>query len=85
MTPNPTNSQILASLRNFLLAVLPATGSDGKPVQVVVGQTNRVPQVASVDFVIITPIRFDRFETNVDSYQGMPSGMPSSPTRGTRL
>jgi hypothetical protein len=69
MTIAPTNSQILASLRNFLLAVLPTTGSDGLPVQVIVGQTNRVPQVTSVDFVIITPIRFERIETNVDSYQ----------------
>ncbi|MHB8272822.1 phage neck terminator protein [Bradyrhizobium sp.] len=65
----PTQSNILAALRNFLLAVLPATGSDGLPIQVVVGQTNRVPQVTSVDFVIITPIRVERLETNVDSYQ----------------
>jgi hypothetical protein len=69
MTPSPTTDNVFASLRSFLLAVLPATGSDGKPVQVVLAQVNRVPEVSSADFVIMTPIRFERIETNVDSYQ----------------
>ncbi len=60
MTPSPTQSNVQAALRNFLLAVLP----DG--VEVVAGQPNRVPEVEGDDFVIMTPIRFMRLETNVD-------------------
>lgn len=69
MTPSPTTSQVLASLRTFLLAVLPATGSDGLPVEVILAQINRVPEPKASDFVIITPTRFERIETNVDTYQ----------------
>jgi hypothetical protein len=69
MIPAPTQSNILSSLRSFLLAVLPATGSDGLPISVILAQTNRVPEPAGADFAIMTPIRFERLETNVDSYQ----------------
>jgi hypothetical protein len=68
MTPNPTQANVLASLRSFLTAVLPATGVDGNPVSVVLGQINRVPEVAGTDFVIMSPLRQERIETNVDSY-----------------
>lgn len=69
MTPSPTTSQVLTALRTFLLAVLPATGSDGLPVEVILAQINRVPEPKASDFVIITPTRFERIETNIDTYQ----------------
>jgi hypothetical protein len=69
MTPTPTQSQIMQQLRSFLLAVLPATGSDNKPISVIAGQQNRVPEPASGDFVIITPIRRRRLATNLDQLE----------------
>lgn len=48
-------------MRSFLLAVLPAG------VQVVAGQSNRAPEIKAADFVVMTPIRFVRLRTNVDS------------------
>ena len=61
------NQRVQAALVNFLTAVLPLIGSDGKPVSIVAAQQNRVPEPAGTDFVIITPIRFERLETNVDT------------------
>lgn len=61
MTPIPTVSEILTSLRSFLTAVLPTD------VQVVQGQPNRVPEVSASRFVIMSPPRFERLETNVDT------------------
>jgi hypothetical protein len=52
---------------NFLTGVLPATGSDGKPVSVIAAQQNRVPEPVGTDFCLITPIRFERLETNYDT------------------
>lgn len=43
--------------------VLPA----GTPI--IAGQANRVSEPAAPDFVVFTPIRRERIETNVDSYQ----------------
>lgn len=63
LTPAPTQSNLLAALRSFLTAVLPSG------VEVVVGQINRVPEVIGDNFVIMTPIRQRRIETNVDTYQ----------------
>ena len=65
--PTPNQSTVQAALVNFLTAVLPSIGSDGKPVSIVAAQQNRVPEPAGTDFVIITPIRFERLETNVDT------------------
>lgn len=62
MTPSPTQSNVMASLRSFLLAVLPAG------VVVVPAQQNLVPEPAGTDFVVMTPTRFERLSTNVDSY-----------------
>ena len=62
MTPTPTQTNIMASLRSFLLAVLPAG------VAVVPAQQNLVPEPAVSDFVVMTPTRFERLATNVDSY-----------------
>lgn len=62
MTPSPTQDQIQTQLRSFLLAVLPAG------VDVLEAQVNRVPEPSGPSYVLMTPTRFDRIETNVDSY-----------------
>lgn len=56
-----TQDDVQAALGNFLLAVLP-TGFD-----VVVGVQNRVPEPASANFVVMSPIRFTRLRTNIDT------------------
>jgi hypothetical protein len=68
MTVSPTNDQIATAMRSFLLAVLPSTGSGGNPVQVILAQPNRVPEPSSADFVVMTPLRMERLETNFDSF-----------------
>lgn len=60
MTPSPTRSDVQAALRAFLLNVLPAG------TKVLAAMDNRVPEVVDGDFVIMTPIRFQRLETNID-------------------
>jgi hypothetical protein len=68
MTPFPTQSNLQAALASFLAAVLPSTGSDGLPLNVIVAEQNRIPSPQGADFVVMTPIRFERIETNVNSY-----------------
>lgn len=58
----PTQSNILAAMRSFLLAVMPSD------VEVVAAQPNRVAEVASTRFVMMSPPRFSRLSTNRDSY-----------------
>lgn len=65
----PTQSNTQAALRAFLLDVLPAYGPDGNPVEVIAAVQNRVPEPEGTSFVVMTPTRFERLETNVDSYQ----------------
>lgn len=48
-------------LKASLAAVLPAT------VEIVQAQDNRVPEPQGSDFIIMTPMRRDRLETNVDT------------------
>lgn len=62
MIPSPTQSNVYQQLRSFLLSVLPAG------VVVVPAQQNRVPEPAGVAFVVMSSIRQERLETNVDSY-----------------
>ena len=57
----PNQSAILKALRSFLLGILPSK------VEVILAQVNRVPEPKAKDFVLMTPIRRDRLETNVDS------------------
>lgn len=52
----------MASLRQFLLAVLPSG------VEVIRGQENRTPEPLILDFVTMTPLFRERLETNTDSY-----------------
>ena len=62
MTPSPTQSNVLAALRSFLLGVLPSS------VGVYQAQQNRVPEPQEADFVIMTPLRNPRLATNVDGF-----------------
>lgn len=57
---SPTQSDVQAALRSFLLAVMPPN------TDVVVAQQNRVPEPKCPNFVIITPTRFKRLATNID-------------------
>lgn len=66
MQITPTQSNVQQALRTFLLAVLPATGSDGNAVAVVSGIQNRVAEPVVSNFVVMTPISFVRLGTNVD-------------------
>lgn len=63
VTLSLTESQTLAALRSFLLAILPAG------VEVIRGQDNRVPEPQGANFVEMTPTLRDRLSTNVDSYK----------------
>lgn len=63
MVISPTQSNVTAALGKFLTDVLP-NGTD-----VIVAVGNRVPQPASQSFVVMSPIRFERIETNQDTYQ----------------
>lgn len=62
MQITPTQSNIQNALRTFLLNVLPGG------VDVVLGQVNRVPEPIGGSFVVMTPIRFKRLATNLDTY-----------------
>lgn len=59
--PAPVTANILTAMGNFLVAVLP------NDVQIIAGQPNRVPEVSAPRFVIMSPPRFERIETNVDT------------------
>lgn len=59
---DPTEDDVLINLRKFMLNVLPSG------IDVVRGQVNRVPEVKSPNFVVMTPVRRKRLETNIDSY-----------------
>lgn len=58
-----TESQVFTALRSFLLtATLPAT-------DVIKAQTNRVPEPINPDFILMTPLRQERLETNETTFQ----------------
>lgn len=56
-----TQANILQSLRTFLLDILPSG------TEVIAAQVNRVPEPDADDFVVMTPVRFDRLRTNVSA------------------
>lgn len=62
MIPSIADDQVSTALRSFMLGVLPAG------VECVQGQPNRVPEVASDDFVIFTISSDGRLSLNVDTY-----------------
>jgi hypothetical protein len=60
--PTVTAPTVFLALRQFLLAVLPAS------VDVIQAQDNRVPEPANPVFVLMTPLRRMRLATNQDEY-----------------
>ena len=59
--PVPNQSQIQTALRGFLVGILPNS------VQIIEGQDNRVSEPSVDDFVVMTTIRRERIETNIDT------------------
>lgn len=57
-----TEEQTFSALRSFLLACLPAG------IEVIQAQTNRVPEPAGSEFVLMTKSMRERISTNKDSY-----------------
>ena len=62
LSPAPNQSATLTVLAAFLAQILPPG------VEVIQAQGNRVPEPAGTDFVVMTPLRRGRLETNVDDY-----------------
>lgn len=60
---NLTEVQALSALRSFLLTSV-ATGTE-----IFRGQVNRVPEPRNADFVVMTPLRMERLETNETTYR----------------
>lgn len=60
ITVRPTQEEILAALGDFIQGILP-TGTE-----VIVGQTNRVPEPNPGNFVVMWPILRTRLETNIE-------------------
>jgi hypothetical protein len=56
---SPTQSNLQAAMVAFIATILPGT-------LVVSGQDNRVPEPGVTDFIVMTPIFFDRIETGWD-------------------
>jgi hypothetical protein len=59
---SPTQSNVQAALKSFLVAVLPPG------TRVVSGQNNRVPEPMDSDYVVMTTTLIERIETNIDDY-----------------
>lgn len=74
-----TESQTLAAVRGFALAVM---GSDGVSVEVVKGQDNRVAAPASGDYVVMTTMVAAMLETPTTTYHdGTFDPDPTDPVR----
>ncbi len=61
MTVTPTQDAAQIALGNFLAQVLPSS------VEIIAGNDNRVPSPRASSFVIMTPLRFARLRTNIDT------------------
>lgn len=59
---SPTQSQINAAMRSFLLGMVPPG------VEVVLGEQNRVAEPSGQDFLVFTPMFRNRIATNIDTY-----------------
>lgn len=56
-----TQNDVQIALRKFLVAALPAS------YDIVIAIQNRVPQPKSSNFVVLSPVRFTRLRTNIDT------------------
>lgn len=68
----PSASNINAALRAFLLSIIPTAG-----IEVILGQPNRVPEPASADFIIFTPMLGARLGTNFDKFYNVVTPPPA--------
>ena len=59
---SPSETDAMTTLRAFLASVMPA----GLPI--IRGQVNRAAMPSDPDFIVMTPIRRERLETNVDQF-----------------
>jgi hypothetical protein len=75
-TLNFTEADVFTVIRGFLLQYLPT------PIEVIKAQVNRVPEPATADFVLMTPVNRVRLETNTDTFL---DGYPSLPSTVTAL
>lgn len=62
-TISPAQSDITAAVGAFLMDVTGLANT-----QIVVGQPNRVAEPSAPTFIVMTPIRFERISTNIDTY-----------------
>lgn len=61
-TVSPTEENVLAALRSFILSIVP----DG--VEIIEGQDNRVAEPAGPDYIVMTPTNRNRLSTNYSSW-----------------
>jgi len=59
----PTETQVRAALKGFLVSVLPPG------VEVLLGQQNRIPEPQATAYAVIWPLRHRRLATNLHSFQ----------------
>jgi hypothetical protein len=71
MTPSITLDSVFTTLRDFLLGILPSQ------VEVVQGQANRVPMPQGDDFIVMTPIRFEKLAQTVHEVTAPTSPAPA--------
>lgn len=60
---NLTDSNVMEALRSFLLETV-ISGTE-----VIKAQINRVPEPRSADFIVMTPLRYERLEMNETTYR----------------
>jgi len=67
---SPNELQVEIVLQSFLLGLnLASSPPQVGPIEVVLGQQNRVPEPPGPDFVVFTPVRRERLSTNLDNFQ----------------
>lgn len=59
--PSPSQYDVQAAVRAFLLSIMPPG------MEIVRGLDNRVPEPQGADFIVLTPIRRERLATNIHS------------------
>ncbi len=64
----PTQANIQKSLRNFLIDILVIDPQD-----IIAAQVNRVPEPNGADFIVFTPLRYERLETDIETFDGLSS------------
>lgn len=74
-----TQTDVYTTLRAFLLSILPSG------TEVVRGQTNKVPEPASLNFVVMIPLMRNRLETTTTAYTDNGTGSNRSDVEPTQF